>query len=101
MKRFLAIFLLSVASITSSAHCCYRGGYHHYYSGSGWVAPAIIGGAIGYGLARPYYDPVYVTPPPVVVEQPQVVIQQPPLGYHWQEMIDPQTNQKKLVLVPN
>ena len=44
-------------------------------------------------------DPVYVQQQPVIV-QPSVV-QQPPVGYHWQEMIDPSTNTKKIVLVPN
>ena len=79
-------------------HCCYRGGY-----GGGWIGPALIGGVIGYELSRP---PVYTQPPVIVEQQPiilqsQPVIQQPPLGYHWQEMIDPQTNMRKIVLVPN
>ena len=79
-------------------YCCYRGGY-----GGGWVGPALIGGVIGYELSRP---PVYTQPPVIVEQQPivvqsQPVIQQPPVGYHWQEMIDPQTNTRKIVLVPN
>lgn len=109
MKKLLALFLVSMACVAQAdAHgyyrggCCYRGGY-----GNGWIAPALIGGAIGYGLSRPYYDPVYVMTPPVIVEQQPVIVQQqpqivqPPIGYHWQEMIDPLTNQKKIVLVPN
>lgn len=106
MKKLLALFLLSSAAITASAHCCYRGGYvHHYYNGGGgWVAPAIIGGVIGYELSRP--NTVYVEQQPVIVQQPPVVYTQqtlplPPAGYHWQEMIDPQTNIRKVVLVPN
>ena len=67
----------------------------------GWVAPAIIGGVIGYELARPYY-----APPPVVVQQPVIVQQQPvyqqaPAGYHYQQMVNPQTGQTQVVLVPN
>ena len=74
--------------------CCYRGGY-----GMGWVAPAVIGGVIGYEIARP--APVVVQQPPVIYTQPQPVIQAPPQGYHWQEMVDPQTGISKIVTVPN
>ena len=103
-KSILALLLLSAMGMTSAqwhhhgGYCCYRGGY-----GGGWVGPAIIGGVIGYELSRP--SPVYTQPPVVIEQQPvvvqQSVIQQPPIGYHWQEMIDPQTNIKKIVLVPN
>lgn len=104
MKKFLVTLLLVISSVAMAHE-----GFRHYgyrgpccYNGS-WVGPAIIGGVIGYELSRP---PVY-TPPPVVYTQPpiiieqQPVVQQPPVGYHWQEMIDPLTNQKKIVLVPN
>jgi len=106
MKKI--VFALSLLALvgTTQAHegfyhrggCCYRGGY-----GLGWVAPAVVGGVIGYELSRPntvYVEPapVYV-PPPVVYTQPTV--QAPPPGYHWQQMIDPQTNTQKIVLVPN
>jgi hypothetical protein len=43
----------------------------------------------------------------VIIEQPPVYINQqpyyqaPPAGYHWQQMIDPQTGIAKIVLVPN
>ena len=103
-KSILALLLLSAMGMTSAqwhhhgGYCCYRGGY-----GGGWVGPAIIGGVIGYELSRP--SPVYTQPPVVIEQQPVVVqqsaIQQPPMGYHWQEMIDPQTNIRKIVLVPN
>jgi hypothetical protein len=80
--------------------CCYRGGY-----GMGWVAPAVIGGVIGYELSRPNtvvveQPPVYVNPPVYVQPMPSVV-QQPPAGYHWQDMVDPQTGVHKIALVPN
>jgi len=106
MKK-LALVLSMLAIVgTASAHGPYRyGGWHGgYYGGyGGWVGPALIGGVIGYELSRP---PVYTQPPVIVEQQPivvqsQPVIQQPPLGYHWQEMIDPQTNMRKIVLVPN
>jgi hypothetical protein len=83
----------------------YRGGYYHGGCyGCNWVAPALIGGVIGYELSRP--STVVVEQPPVYVQQPSVVytqpaVQAPPQGMHWQEMIDPQTGVHKIVAVPN
>jgi hypothetical protein len=77
MKKFLTV--LALATIASSAMA---GPYHHHHHGGyrgGWVAPALIGGVIGYGLSRPYYDPVYVQPAPVVVQQPPVYVQPAPV----------------------
>jgi hypothetical protein len=109
MKKLLLATVLGLGLIATTAHADwhggYRGGYHPgYYHGGcygcgNWVAPAIIGGVIGYELSRP--STVVVEQPSVVYTQPQTVIQQPPVGYHWQEMIDPQTNTRKIVLVPN
>jgi len=97
MKKLLLALSLITLLGTAQSHdgwhhggCCYRGG------GMGWVAPALIGGVVGYELARP---PVYVEQPSVIIQQP--VVQAPPVGYHWQEMIDPQTGVKKVVAVPN
>lgn len=103
MKKLFA-FLLFVMSTSVFAHGGYygnhRGGYYHYNHRSPcygcWVAPAIIGGAIAYGLSRPTIVP---SPPVTYIEQPQV--QLPPPGYHWEYMIDPQTGAQKLVAVPN
>jgi len=93
-KLILALSLLTLGAQAHEVHyhggCCYRGG------GIGWVAPALIGGVVGYELARP---PVYVEQQPIIVQQP--IVQAPPVGYHWQEMIDPQTGIKKVVAVPN
>ena len=107
-KSLLALSLLAIIG-TASAHGPYRmGGWHGGYYGGGcsgcWIAPAVIGGVIGYELSRP--NTVYVEPQQVIIQQPPAVytqptIQQPPLGYHWQEMIDPVNNQRKIVLVPN
>jgi len=107
-KLFLALSLLAiVGTATAQAHegfryrggCCYRGGY-----GLGWVAPAVVGGVIGYEIAQP--RTVVVEQPPVVYTQPSVVytqpaVQAPPPNMHWQEMIDPQTGVHKIVAVPN
>jgi hypothetical protein len=73
MKKLVAVLLLAVASTSAMAQ---HHGYHRHggYRG-GWVAPAVIGGVIGYGLSRPYYEPYYA--PPVVIQQPPVYVQQP------------------------
>jgi hypothetical protein len=107
-KIILALTLLS--AITTADACCYRGPYMH--GGpvgccvSGWIAPALVGGVIGYELARPntvvVEQPGLVyTQPPVVVQPAPVMVQQPPAGYHWQQIIDPVTNTQKMALVPN
>ena len=73
MKKLIAVVALALA--TSAYADPYRHGYyHHSGGGGGWVAPLIIGGAMGYMIARP---PVVVQQPPVVVQQPPVVMQNP------------------------
>ena len=72
MKKIAVALSLLAVSATAFAD-----GYHHHgggYRGGYWVAPAIIGGVIGYELGRPRY--VYEAPP-VVVQQPPVVMQNP------------------------
>jgi len=98
-KLLLALSLISVFQ-AASAHGPYRafgwhGGYYHggYGCGGCWVAPALIGGVVGYELAQPNTV--------VVEQQPQTVVQAPPVGYHWQEMVNPQTGVKQVVAVPN
>jgi hypothetical protein len=80
MKKLVAVLLLAVASTSAMAqHHGHRNhghyGHNGYYRGNNWVAPAIIGGVIGYGLTRQYYEPYYV--PPVVVQPPVYVQPQP------------------------
>jgi hypothetical protein len=104
MKKILAILILSLTML-STAYA--DRGWHHnnYYRGGsnyGWVAPAIIGGAVVYGLTRPYYapPPVVYAPPPVYIQQPNPAYN-PPAGYHWDTMLDGSCNCYKTVLVPN
>jgi hypothetical protein len=68
MKKIvlLVTLLLAVGTASAHGHWVYRNG------GWGWVAPAVVGGVIGYEVARP---PIYA-PAPVVVQQP-VIVQQP------------------------
>jgi hypothetical protein len=102
-KLILALSLLAVIG-TASAHGPHgiggwRGGYYGGGCGGCWIAPAVIGGVIGYELTRP--STIYVEPQPVVIQQSQPVVQAPPVGYHWQQMVDPQTGITKIVAVPN
>jgi hypothetical protein len=103
MKKILiALSLLAVVG-SASAQWHHHGGYYRgggYYSGGNWVAPLIIGGVIGYEINRAN-PPVVVQQQPIIVQQPQTVVQTPPIGYHWEEMIDPQTGVRKIVAVPN
>lgn len=65
MKK-LAVLLLVLSATTAMAQPGFRHHHHHgYYPGYGWVAPTIIGGVIGYEIARNY--------PPVIVQQPVIV----------------------------
>jgi len=98
MKKFILTLILLSAGL-ASAHCCYRGGYyHHGYYGGGWIAPALVGGVVGYELAQP--RPVIIEQP-VIVQQPQPQYAPAPVGYHYQQMVNPQTGQLQIVLVPN
>jgi len=73
-KLLLTLSMLAVVG-TANAQWHHHGGHYRggYYGGGGnWIAPALIGGVIGYELSRPrYYEP------PVVVQQPVIIQQQP------------------------
>jgi hypothetical protein len=78
MKKLIALILLA-GSLSAQAQPGFRHHHHHgYYPGYnyGWVAPTIIGGVIGYEIARNY--------PPVVVQQPVIVQQAPATVYYGQ-----------------
>jgi hypothetical protein len=75
MRKVLAIFLLTASTVAmADGHGYYRGYNHGYWShGHGgnwnWVAPVVVGGVIGYELARPQPVIVQQLPPPVVYQQ--------------------------------
>jgi hypothetical protein len=94
MKKLIVVALMSVASL-AQAHG-YGYGYHH---SGGWVAPALIGGVIGYQLAQP--RTVVVQQQPVIVQQPQVVAPSMPYGYHYENVLDANCGCYRAVLVPN
>ena len=94
MKKLLIAGLIGLTAFGAQAHGWeHRGGYHGH-SGWGWVAPAVIGGAVVYAATRP--QTVIVQQPPVV--QPQY---QTPYGYHWESVLDGNCNCYRTVLVPN
>ena len=80
MKRVLLVTALVLSSVPAMAqHHGYGYGYHRHYHGGyggGWIAPLIIGGAVGYAITRAP-DPVIVQQPPVIVQQPPVVVGAP------------------------
>lgn len=78
MKKLLIGLIIAAAATGAVAqhHGHYNRGYghnqpHHNHGGWGWAVPAIIGGAVIYGIARAQ------DPQPVVIQQQPVVIQQP------------------------
>jgi len=85
MKKALLALLLVSGSAMAQHHDYYRHPYHGYWQrgGSGWVwvAPTIIGGVIGYEIAR--------NQPPVVVPQPPVIVQTPQVCSPWTEVQNP------------
>jgi hypothetical protein len=97
MRRILALILLSVG-VTAMAQPYQP--YHHHHghwqrggsNGWMWVAPTIVGGVIGYELARNQpvvinqQPPVIVNGQPVIVQQP-VVVQQPQCS-PWTEILN-------------
>ena len=97
MKKLVTILLL-VSATLANARGFHRGGY--------WIGPAVIGGVVGYSLARPYYYPPYYypTPQPVVIQQPPVYIQQSnpaPEGMHQETILDAHCNCYRTVWVVN
>ena len=104
MKKILTGLILSIMALSANAQ--HHHGYGHgYYRGGpswGWVAPAIIGGAIVYGVTRP--SVIVQTPPPVVYAPQPNVLTVPyaaPVGYHWEHILDANCNCYRTVLVPN
>ena len=67
MKKLIALILLTCSLSAMAQHGLRHHHHHGYYPGYGWVAPTIIGGVIGYEIARNQ------TPPPIIVQQPVIV----------------------------
>ena len=103
MKKLL--LALSLLAVVGTANAQWHHGGHHgggYYRGGchgcGWIAPAIIGGAVVYGMTRPQ---VVQQPPVVVIQQPNqmIVPYAAPQGFHWEQILDANCNCYRTVLV--
>lgn len=107
MKKILTVLLLTCSMSAMAQHGSNHGRHHGYHGshnrgGYGLVAPMIIGGVIGYSIARNYYDPYYgYVPPPVVYVQTSPPVLSAPNGYYWKEIIDPESGVRRIVAVPN
>ena len=111
MKKLLCVVLLALSGLAQAdgpgGFRHYERGYYepHYRTGGDWVAPALIGGIIGYELNRPRYEPApVIVQRPVIVQQPPVVYSAgpvPPLGYHYENLLDANCNCYRTVLVQN
>lgn len=66
----------------------------HWNDNSGWVLPAIIGGALVYGAINSQPQQQYY---PVQPSQPQAA----PAGYHWEQILDANCNCNRVVMVRN
>jgi len=96
MKKLLAVLTLCIASTSAFAqHHGHHGRYHGGY-GWGWVAPAVIGGAVVYAATRPVVVPQQQ--PVVIVQQPQT-LPPPPIGYRYETILDANCNCYRTVLV--
>ena len=100
MKKILIGLILSIMALSANAQ--HHHGYHSgYYRGPGWgwVAPALISGAVVYAATRPVV--VQQQPSIVVTPQPNQIIAPyaPPAGFHWETLLDANCNCYRLVLV--
>ena len=105
MKKYLLIALLSITSVVNAQH-----GYHrHGHGGGNWLAPTLIGGILGYAIAKNsqppqavYMQPPYVTDsvtsaPPVMLGYTQPV---PPPGYKIVYILDYSCNCYRQAFAP-
>jgi len=89
--KYVITILLSILTFSASAqHRHY--GHRHNNNHWGWVAPALIGGAIVYGATRQ-------SPPPPPVVYPQPALPPAPYGYHYEQILDANCNCYRWVLI--
>ena len=89
MKKLIALVLLTISASAMAQHYHGHHGHWRHYGGPSpwvWVAPAVIGGVIGYEISRS--QPVVVQQQPVIVQQP-VVQQQQQNCSPWTEVQNP------------
>jgi len=86
MKKLIAIFLLMLSASAFAQHHGHHG--HGYgFRPYSWIGPTIIGGFIGYEIAR--QPPILIQQHTTVKQQP-VIIQQPQqICTDWKEIQHP------------
>lgn len=93
MTKLLTAVVFAVLAFPALAHGPRPGPYrYHHHPMYGWVAPAVIGGVIGYAMTRP------MPPPPAVIAQ---TLPPAPVGYHYDQMLDAGCNCYRWVLIAN
>jgi hypothetical protein len=78
MRKIASVlFMVGALGLASTAQAHHYGHHgYHYHPHYGWVLPSIVGGMIGYEIARNQQPQVIVQQPPVVIQQqPQSAIQ--------------------------
>jgi len=87
--------ILCLASVAQAQHRPHHHHHRHHHGGHnwGWVAPALIGGAIVYGLTHTPSPP----PQTVVVVPPGYPM--PPQGYRYDQILDANCSCYRWVLV--
>lgn len=98
MKRILALIFVGLMTLTGTSQANPHHGHPNYGHHNGWIAPLVIGSALGYVVSQRQQ--------PVIVQQPVVVYPNtypsvPPYGYHYEQMLDANCNCYRVVLVPN
>lgn len=93
MSKLLVGVVLGLSIVGANAQHRFGHGHHHGHGYWNWVVPAVIGGAVIYGVTR-QPEP----PQPVVIQQQ---LPPAPVGYHYIQALDPACNCYKYVLVPN
>ena len=75
MKKTLALLLLTAsATVFAGPHHHGHGHWRNHGAGWVWVVPTLIGGVVGYEIAR--NQPPVIQQPPVVIQSTPVAIQQ-------------------------
>lgn len=101
MKKVLAILLLSLTSLAHADGWRHGGGHYVYRPSYGWVVPSVVGGVIGYEIARQRQPEVVIIQPQPVAPAPTINPPIPPFGYHWEAILDANCNCYRSALVPN
>ena len=99
-KLFLFAFLFIATHAQAHEGWRHGGGHYVYRPGFGWVVPTIIGGVVGYEIAKAQ-QPTTVYIPTPVAPAPQIVPPSPPVGFHWEAILDAGCNCYRTVAVPN